>query len=134
MATPGTTVVGSTAGSVAASDLDMMDVEEKKPEESEEKKPEEKKDVDMEKDEKKEEEKKEEPTEEILNNPCRVLPAQMQFIRFPSEIDGQAARYVPLLGEKRRTGFLLLKDQRPEDPEDLFLEDEKREEDEAEAE
>merc|ERR1712091_446932 len=90
------------------------------------KKPDEKKDVDMEKDEKKEEEKKEEPTEEILNNPCRVLPAQKQFIVFPSEIDGQAARYVPLLGEKRRTGFLLLRDTKPEEPEDLFLEDEKK--------
>merc|ERR1719453_940591 len=88
----------------------------------------------MDKDKDKAEEKKEEPTEEILNNPCRVLPAQKQFIVFPSEIDGQAARYVPLLGEKRRTGFLLLRDTKPEEPEDLFLEDEKKEDDDDEKE
>merc|ERR1719223_1936209 len=68
-----------------------------------------------------------EPTEEILNNPCRVLPSQKQFISFPTEIDGKASRYVPLLGEKRRTGFLLLNDSKPDEPEDLFLEDDKRE-------
>merc|ERR1719321_1330520 len=75
-----------------------------------------------------------EPTEETLKNPCRVLPSQKQFICFPSEIDGQASRYVPLLGEKRKTGFLLLRDQRPEEPEDLFLEDEKREDEDDEKE
>merc|ERR1712159_9842 len=141
MATPGTTVVGSTAGSIAPSDLDsnMMDVEEpgdaKDAAKPDEKKADAKegdskdKDVDMDKDKDKPaegEEKKEEPTEEILHNPCRVLPAQKQFIEFPSEVDGQAARYVPLLGEKRRTGFLLLRDTKPEEPEDLFLEDEKK--------
>jgi len=153
-ATPGTTIVGSTADSIAPSDIasDMMDVEEpaeakdatmgdKKPAEggatpaagdekkeadAEGKEKEEKKDKDKEGEEKKEPE----PTEETLHNPCRVLPSQKQFICFPSEIDGQAARYVPLLGEKRRTGFLLLSDQRPEEPEDLFLEDDKRDDDE----
>merc|ERR1712014_138784 len=95
----------------------------------------EKKDVDMDKKDGEEEKKAEpEPTEEILKNPCRVLPSQMQFISFPSEIDGQAARYVPLLGNKRRTGFLVLTDTRPEEPEDLFLEDEKRADDEDEKE
>jgi len=134
MATPGTTVIGSTAGSIAPSDLDttMMDVEEP----AEAKKPDDKaadatKDAEM-KDKAEGEEKKEEPepTEEILKNPCRVLPSQQQFIRFSGEIDGQQARYLPLLGEKRRTGFLLLRDQKPEEPEDLFLEDEKKEDDE----
>merc|ERR1711924_476016 len=74
-----------------------------------------------------EEEKKNEPepTEEILKNPCRVLPSQQQCISFPSEIDGQAARYVRLLGNKRRTGFLVLTDTRPDEPEELFLEGEK---------
>jgi 26S proteasome regulatory subunit N2 len=145
-ATPGTTIVGSTADSIAPSDLDsnMMDVEdqevmkrnadEKKEGDGKKDADGKDKDVDMDKDKAADgEEKKEpepEPTEEILHNPCRVLPSQKQFIRFPSEIDGQAARYVPLLGEKRRTGFLLLNDQRPEEPEDLFLEDEKREEEE----
>merc|ERR1719247_3317086 len=89
--TPGTTIVGSTADSIAPSDLasdtGMMDVDEAAPkvEEvgSEEKKvdsssagADEKKDmeVDGEKKEGKPEEKKEEPpepTEEILKNPCR---------------------------------------------------------------
>lgn len=82
------------------------------------------------KDEKKGDEKKEEPeaTEEVLNNPCRVLKAQMQHISFPKEVDGQSVRYTPLL-ESRKLGFLLLRDQRPEEPEDLFLEDEKKEDD-----
>jgi 26S proteasome regulatory subunit N2 len=146
MATPGTTIVGSTADSIAPSDLasDMMDVEETADAKDVTPKPDEKKDGekkdgdgDEKMEEKKdgEEEKKEpEPTEETLNNPCRVLPSQKQFICFPSEVDGQAARYLPLLGEKRKTGFLVLRDQRPEEPEDLFLEDEKREEDEDEKE
>mmetsp|Transcript_43547 Transcript_43547/g.81818 ORF Transcript_43547/g.81818 Transcript_43547/m.81818 type:complete len:1095 (+) Transcript_43547:108-3392(+) len=161
-ATQGTTIVGSTADSIAPSDLasDMMDVEEpadakeatpkvdeKKPEASasaadstEAAEPaadgDKKDDKKEEKDEKAPEEKKEtvpEPTEEILNNPCRVLPSQMQYISFPKEIDGQAVRYAPLL-EKRRTGFLVLRDTRPEEPEELFLEDEKREDEEDEKE
>merc|ERR1711971_805207 len=54
------------------------------------------------KEEKKEGEEKEakkepEPTEEILNNPCRVLPAQKAYISFPKEIDGVPARYTPLI-------------------------------------
>merc|ERR1711865_1242210 len=126
MATPGTTIVGSTADSIAPSDLasDMMDVDDAAAIKANTVKPEDK-------DDKKEgeEDKKEpdvpEPTEENLNNPCRVLPSQKQFICFPNEVDGQASRYVPLLGDKRRTGFLVLRDQRPEEPEDLFLEDEK---------
>merc|ERR1712060_461097 len=73
-----------------------------------------------------EEKKKEEPepTEETLNNPCRVLKGQVQFISFPKEIEGAPVRYTPLL-ETRRVGFLLLNDMRPEEPEDLFLEDDK---------
>merc|ERR1712137_99947 len=69
-----------------------------------------------------------EPSEEILNNPCRVLKGQAQHISFPKEIDGAPVRYTPLL-ENRRVGFLLLNDQRPEEPEDLFLEDEKAKDD-----
>jgi len=135
MATPGTTVAGSIAGSIAPSDLDsQMGVEETPDSKDASKKVDEKKDgdgdVDMDKDKAEEKKEEPEPTEEILNNPCRVLPSQKQFISFPSEVDGQAARYVPLLGEKRRTGFLLLRDQKPEEPEDLFLEDEKNAEDE----
>merc|ERR1712039_523800 len=69
-----------------------------------------------------------EPAEEILNNPCRVLKGQAQHISFLKEIDGAPVRYTPLL-ENRRVGFLLLNDQRPEEPEDLFLEDDKAQDD-----
>jgi len=151
-ATPGTTVVGSAATESVADDLgsEMMEVDDqaasstaaasKEPTAA---KAEEEKAGDEaskgsaagKKDDKKaveaEEKKEPEPTEEILNNPCRVLKAQMQHISFPKEIDGQAARYTPLL-ESRRAGFLLLRDSRPEEPEDLFLEDDKGQEDEKE--
>jgi len=138
IATPGTTIVGSTADSIAPSDLasDMMDVDDQAltkeavAKNDDKKEAGEKKEGDAEEKKDGEEEKKEpEPTEEILNNPCRVLPSQKQFISFPAEIDGKASRYVPLLGEKRRAGFLLLRDQRPEEPEDVFLEDEKKDDD-----
>jgi len=138
IATPGTTIVGSTADSIAPSDLasDMMDVDDQAltkeavAKNDDKKEAGEKKEGDAEEKKDGEEDKKEpEPTEEILNNPCRVLPSQKQFISFPAEIDGKASRYVPLLGEKRRAGFLLLRDQRPEEPEDVFLEDEKKEDD-----
>jgi 26S proteasome regulatory subunit N2 len=67
----------------------------------------------------KEEKKQPEPTEEVLSNPCRVLPAQRQHISYPKEVEGQAARYTPLIGD-RKVGFLLLKDARPEEPEELI--------------
>jgi len=134
-ATPGTTIVGSAAGSIAPSDLasDMMEVDDDKKEAGAA--GDDKKEGDS-KDEKKPDEEKKAPEapDEVLKNPCRVLPSQRQFISFPSEIDGQAVRYVPMLGDKRRTGFLLLGDQRPDEPEDLFLEDEKREDEDDEKE
>merc|ERR1712107_179516 len=65
------------------------------------------------------EKKEPEPTEEILANPCRVVHQQKQYISFPTEIDGQAVRYTPLL-PSRRVGFVLLTDSRPEEPEELF--------------
>lgn len=149
-ATPGTTVVGSAATeSVAAqSDLgsEMMEVDDPqappagekpapKEAKADEAKGEAKSEAADKKDEKKEEEKKPEPepTEEILSNPCRVLKGQVQFISFPKEVAGTTARYKPLL-ESRKQGFLLLRDLRPEEPEELFLESEKREEDEQEKE
>lgn len=133
-ATPGTTVVGSAATeSVAASDLgsEIMEVDDQTAQASNAAKEQaskanedgkaanEKKDI--------EEEKKEVPeaSEEILQNPCRVLKVQTQYISFPKEIDGQPVRYTPLLAD-RRVGFLLLRDQRPEEPEDLFVEDDKK--------
>jgi len=128
-ATPGTTVVGSAATESVAGDLgsEMMEVDEQAPASSGEK---EKKEEGKEaKKDEKTEKKEPEATEEILKNPCRVLKGQMQYISFPKEVEGQAVRYTPLL-ESRRLGFLLLKDHLPDEPEDLFLEDEKKEEDE----
>merc|ERR1712113_752896 len=131
-ATPGTTVVGSIAtDSVAPSDLgvDQVLVDET-PKADEDKKEEDKKEGDEKKDGEGDKKKEEpEPTEEILNNPCRVLKGQAQHISFPKEIDGAPVRYTTLL-ENRRVGFLLLNDQRPEEPEDLFLEDDKAADDE----
>jgi 26S proteasome regulatory subunit N2 len=154
-ATPGTTVVGS--ASVAASDLmsEQMEVDEgvavtgadaKAAADSKEEKPAAAAaaaetatatasgDSGTKKDEKTEEKEKEEkkepePTEEILQNPCRVLPAQKQYISFPKEIEGKAVRYTPLI-EHRHVGFLLLRDARPEEAEELL--DETREAEEKE--
>eukprot|EP00928_Gymnodinium_smaydae_P054803 TRINITY_DN3850_c0_g1_i4.p1 TRINITY_DN3850_c0_g1~~TRINITY_DN3850_c0_g1_i4.p1 ORF type:complete len:1088 (-),score=297.05 TRINITY_DN3850_c0_g1_i4:206-3379(-) len=132
-ATQGTTVVGSAASVTAsdvAGDLDMEVDEQASPAADEGAKKEGDKDASG-KEAKGEsgdaatkdgaEEKKEakEPSEEILQNPCRVVPAQKQHISFPKEIDGQAVRYAPLLSN-RRTGFLLLRDSRPEEPEELI--------------
>merc|ERR1712137_1045511 len=131
-ATPGTTVVGSIAtDSVAPSDLgvDQMLVDESGPKDGTTPKADEEKKDDDNKDGEGDKKKEEpEPTEEILNNPCRVLKGQAQHISFPKEVDGVPVRYTPLL-ENRRVGFLLLNDQRPEEPEDLFLEDEKAKDD-----
>eukprot|EP00929_Paragymnodinium_shiwhaense_P095737 TRINITY_DN5700_c0_g1_i1.p1 TRINITY_DN5700_c0_g1~~TRINITY_DN5700_c0_g1_i1.p1 ORF type:complete len:1089 (+),score=365.49 TRINITY_DN5700_c0_g1_i1:107-3373(+) len=153
MGTQGTTVVGSIADSVAASDLGSehhMEVEEQaaapaasagdvgktpltkqslsasseSPAAASPSQPpagagaeadSEKKGDEKEKDTKK----PAEPTEEILQNPSRVLSAQKQHISFPKEIDGQAVRYTPLLSD-RRCGFLLLRDARPDEPEELL--------------
>lgn len=140
-ATPGTTVVGSV--SVAASDLasEQMEVDDQFVQESkdagaksgEEEKPapaEEKSatasagakkdgDKDKKEGEEKEAKKEPEPTEEILSNPCRVLPAQKAYISFPKEVDGVPARYTPLIPQ-RRVGFLMLSDATPDEPEELF--------------
>jgi 26S proteasome regulatory subunit N2 len=67
----------------------------------------------------KEEKKQPEPTEEVLQNPCRVLPAQRQHISYPKEVEGQSMRYTPLI-EQRKVGFLLLTDARPDEPEELI--------------
>jgi len=154
-ATPGTTVVGSIATeSVAASDLgsEHMEVDEqaaaaaaaasasKEAAKASEDKGEAEGSGDKEGEKKAGEavesaeakEPKAEPTEEILHNPCRVLKAQMQHISFPAEVDGQPARYTPVLRGERRMGFLLLQDNRPDEAEELFLDDEKDGEEEKE--
>ncbi|GER50067.1 26S proteasome non-ATPase regulatory subunit [Striga asiatica] len=55
-----------------------------------------------------------EPTFEILSNPARVVPAQEKFIKFLEE-----SRYIPVTSAS--SGFVLLKDLRPNDPEELIL-------------
>ncbi|KAI4345368.1 hypothetical protein L6164_012498 [Bauhinia variegata] len=57
-----------------------------------------------------------EPSFEILTNPARVVPAQEKFIKFLEE-----SRYVPV--KLAPSGFVLLKDLRPTEPEVLSLSD-----------
>ncbi|KAK4783755.1 hypothetical protein SAY86_018123 [Trapa natans] len=63
-------------------------------------------------------EKKAEPEQsfEILTNPARVVPAQEKFIKFLEE-----SRYVPV--KQAPSGFVLLRDLRPTEPEVLSLTD-----------
>lgn len=53
---------------------------------------------------------------EILTNPARVVPAQEKFIKFLEE-----SRYVPV--KLAPSGFVLLRDLRPTEPEVLSLTD-----------
>ncbi|XP_059632182.1 26S proteasome non-ATPase regulatory subunit 1 homolog A-like [Cornus florida] len=57
-----------------------------------------------------------EPSFEILTNPARVVPVQEKFIKFLEE-----SRYVPV--KLAPSGFVLLKDLRPTEPEVLSLTD-----------
>ncbi|KAL2506453.1 26S proteasome non-ATPase regulatory subunit 1A [Abeliophyllum distichum] len=57
-----------------------------------------------------------EPSFEILTNPARVVPAQEKFIKLLEE-----SRYVPV--KSAPSGFVLLKDLRPNEPEILTLTD-----------
>ncbi|CAM8915188.1 unnamed protein product [Rhodiola kirilowii] len=57
-----------------------------------------------------------EPTYETLTNPARVVPAQEKYIRFKDE-----SRYVPV--KPAASGFVLLRDLRPSEPEILSLTD-----------
>ena len=57
-----------------------------------------------------------EPSFEILTNPARVVPAQEKCIRFMKD-----SRYVPV--KLAPSGFVLLKDLRPTEPEVLSLTD-----------
>merc|ERR1719386_177255 len=81
--------------------------------------------------EKKADEKKEEKKEELLKNPCRVLPAQMPYIEYftgAEDSAGEKVRYTPLL-LTRKSGFLLLRDQMPDEPEELLMEEKKEADD-----
>ncbi|KAL5998534.1 26S proteasome non-ATPase regulatory subunit 1 A [Asimina triloba] len=57
-----------------------------------------------------------EPSFEILTNPARVVPAQEKYIRFM-----EGSRYMPV--KLAPSGFVLLKDMRPTEPEVLALTD-----------
>ncbi|XP_075516337.1 26S proteasome non-ATPase regulatory subunit 1 homolog A-like isoform X1 [Primulina tabacum] len=57
-----------------------------------------------------------EPYFEVLTNPARVVPEQEKFIKFLEE-----SRYVPV--KSAPSGFVLLKDLRPHEPEQLSLTD-----------
>ncbi|PON72923.1 26S proteasome regulatory complex, non-ATPase subcomplex, Rpn2/Psmd1 subunit [Trema orientale] len=57
-----------------------------------------------------------EPSFEILTNPARVVPAQEKFIKFLED-----SRYVPV--KLAPSGFVLLRDLRPTEPEVLSLTD-----------
>lgn len=57
-----------------------------------------------------------EPSFEILTNPARVVPAQEKFIKFLED-----SRYAPV--KSAASGFVLLKDLRPTEPEVLSLTD-----------
>jgi 26S proteasome regulatory subunit N2 len=65
----------------------------------------------------KQEEETPEPTEEILDNPCRVVHAQEASIHFLSAQDG--ARYEPVI-PTRTSGYVVLRDLKPDEPEDLL--------------
>ncbi|KAF8402091.1 hypothetical protein HHK36_013043 [Tetracentron sinense] len=57
-----------------------------------------------------------EPSFELLTNPARVVPAQEKFVKFLEE-----SRYVPV--KLAPSGFVLLRDLRPTEPEVLSLTD-----------
>ncbi|KZV30653.1 26S proteasome non-ATPase regulatory subunit 1A [Dorcoceras hygrometricum] len=57
-----------------------------------------------------------EPYFEILTNPARVVPTQEKYIKFLEE-----SRYIPV--KSAPSGFVLLKDLRPHEPEQLSLTD-----------
>jgi 26S proteasome regulatory subunit N2 len=87
-------------------DDDKMDVEKVEPEVDGEKK----EAADKEKEIK--EPAKPEPTFELLNNPARVTPTQLQFISY--DVD---PRYVPIVQD---SGIVLLKDLKPQEKEELL--------------
>eukprot|EP00252_Welwitschia_mirabilis_P004379 TRINITY_DN1472_c0_g1_i2.p1 TRINITY_DN1472_c0_g1~~TRINITY_DN1472_c0_g1_i2.p1 ORF type:complete len:997 (-),score=255.91 TRINITY_DN1472_c0_g1_i2:188-3178(-) len=60
--------------------------------------------------------KQEEPSSEVLTNPARVIPAQEKHIKF-----FEGSRYVPI--KVARSGFVLLKDMQPSEPEVLVSSD-----------
>ncbi|KAF4660977.1 proteasome regulatory particle base subunit [Perkinsus chesapeaki] len=72
-----------------------------------------------------------EPTEQTLYNPSRVVPAQESSIRFyqagemmpprGARKEQQKVRYLPVLSDgSRRSGFLMLDDLFPEEPEEIL--------------
>ena len=82
-----------------------------------------------------------EPTEEVLFNPCRVVPAQEPFVQYfaagssqPLKDGGEApARYQPLL-PTRVSGYIVVRDSQPGEPEEVLEFGQTREEAKAPAE
>ena len=77
--------------------------------------PEQAKDIDM--NETAKEEVTPEPTEELLANPCRVVPAQEPFIQFLTPEQG--AVYEPIV-PSRTSGYVIVRNLKPGEPEELL--------------
>jgi 26S proteasome regulatory subunit N2 len=56
-----------------------------------------------------------EPDEEILKNPCRVVPAQEAFIEFIDKAESRFHAVIP----SRSSGFVVLYDSKPHEPEEF---------------
>lgn len=106
-------------GEVAA---DGEKKEAKKDEKKEEK---EEKDDRGEEQEKKEEKEEPEPLFDVLENPCRVVRAQVQYISsVPESADDRGPRYELVL-KNRASGFMVVKDLRPDEAEEVLDEETK---------
>jgi len=62
---------------------------------------------------------KELPAVLTLKNPSRVIPIQEKYIKFDLTQQSDSTRYVPLTGNDRQSGFLLLTDRNPDEPEEF---------------
>lgn len=70
---------------------------------------------------KEEEEKKELPDLNKLANPSRVTNSQEKYIKFdvPPKLEHEDTRYIPILENFRKSGFLLLRDLKPDEAEEF---------------
>merc|ERR1712194_94776 len=121
-------------------DVEMEDADDaKKKDGDKDEKDKDEKDKDEKDGKDKEKKKKQLPALMTLQNPSRVVPGQEKYIKFDfettatttksAETTGKAdddkkeetkpVRYVPLLGNDRQSGFLLLEDKNPGEPEEF---------------
>lgn len=59
-----------------------------------------------------------------LKNPSRVVPKQTKYVKFnlstsKKQPEDEIQRYCPLLGNERQSGFILLTDSTPGEPEEF---------------